>query len=370
MFWRRKNDGFEWHKYVRTTIKLRRDDRRRKVRAAKDAAVQGLENAGRAGVHAGRVGMASVAEGFVAGLVMVAATLRAGAMGLSHWVARLAASCLSGVRAAWRGLGRTAFNAWTTTQRHIPILARVPQRAAAAAGIAVAGVFSLAMGVLAARHLPATGLDPLAFIPGFSPVVIEGRAVATGAGALRIDGKLVRLAGIDVPQPEQRCGGAGRSGVRCTAAAQSALRDAVRNKSVRCQARGPETNGRVNAVCTVYGRDLAADLVAKGLVFAEEGHFSQYATLEREAREGKLGVWRTRTVERPQAYRDRRWEVAKRKAPEGCPIKGQVVGGDRVYVLPWSSQYERVRVQHKSGGRWFCSEQEARAAGWRSNERS
>ena len=41
-----------------------------------------------------------------------------------------------------------------------------------------------------------------------------------------------------------------------------------------------------------------------------------------------------------------------------------VAGGARVYVLPWSPDYGRVRVSKSRGGRWFCSEQEAIAAGW------
>src|SRR4029077_13923845 len=48
MFARRKNsDGFEWHKYVRTTIKLRREERRQRILDARRAAVH---QAGAAGV--------------------------------------------------------------------------------------------------------------------------------------------------------------------------------------------------------------------------------------------------------------------------------------------------------------------------------
>ena len=52
--WRRKGDGFEWHKYVRTTIKLRREDRRRKLDEIKVAAAANAAHAGRASVDAGR----------------------------------------------------------------------------------------------------------------------------------------------------------------------------------------------------------------------------------------------------------------------------------------------------------------------------
>jgi hypothetical protein len=35
-----------------------------------------------------------------------------------------------------------------------------------------------------------------------------------------------------------------------------------------------------------------------------------------------------------------------------------------VYVLPWSPDYRRVRVRSQRGERWFCTEEEAVAAGW------
>ena len=51
---------------------------------------------------------------------------------------------------------------------------------------------------------------------------------------------------------------------------------------------------------------------------------------------------------------------------KGCAIKGNVSrAGDRVYHLPGSRDYGRVRMDKGLGERWFCSEREAAAAGWR-----
>ena len=52
--WRRRNDGFEWHKYVRTTIKLRREDRKKRIEDIKEAAAAGVVDAGKASASAGR----------------------------------------------------------------------------------------------------------------------------------------------------------------------------------------------------------------------------------------------------------------------------------------------------------------------------
>src|SRR5262249_26628888 len=57
MFWRRKSDGFDWHKHVRTTIKLRREARKQRLDDAVELALGGLKEAGKAGVSAGSSGV-------------------------------------------------------------------------------------------------------------------------------------------------------------------------------------------------------------------------------------------------------------------------------------------------------------------------
>lgn len=373
MFWRKKTDGFEWHKYVRTTIKLRRDDRRRRVLAAKDAALEGLENAGRASLDAGRAGAVSLGAASLAGARAMFNAVMAGAGRAARAIRAAAAAAFratgAGIRGAAVSLTRAASAVWDAAQRRIPVLARIPRRIAAAGALTIAVLAALGLGAWGARHLPGIGFNPLAMVPGMAPTVIEGRATALSGDALRIDGKLIRLAGIEAPVIEQRCGNT-RTAWRCGAAAQSSLRDLVRGRLVRCEVNGNDPGGRILATCQAGGRDLASELTAKGLAFADEGLFSRYGAREREAREAKLGVWRVANAERPKAYRDRRWEMAQKAAPQGCPIKGHVVGNERVYVLPWSPRYERVRVREQRGGRWFCSETEARAAGWRPIERS
>ena len=47
-------------------------------------------------------------------------------------------------------------------------------------------------------------------------------------------------------------------------------------------------------------------------------------------------------------------------------IKGNINSkGDRIYHLPGSSSYGPTKINESRGERWFCSEEEARAAGWR-----
>ena len=50
-----------------------------------------------------------------------------------------------------------------------------------------------------------------------------------------------------------------------------------------------------------------------------------------------------------------------------CNIKGNIShnSGKRIYHMPGDRDYERTRISTSRGERYFCSEAEARAAGWR-----
>jgi len=51
--------------------------------------------------------------------------------------------------------------------------------------------------------------------------------------------------------------------------------------------------------------------------------------------------------------------------PADCLIKGNISSSGRIYHLPGSDSYDETRVDESKGERWFCTEAEARAAGWR-----
>jgi hypothetical protein len=53
-------------------------------------------------------------------------------------------------------------------------------------------------------------------------------------------------------------------------------------------------------------------------------------------------------------------------SPE-CRIKGNVSieSGKRIYHVPGQRHYAETIIRPEYGERWFCSEADARAAGWR-----
>jgi hypothetical protein len=50
-----------------------------------------------------------------------------------------------------------------------------------------------------------------------------------------------------------------------------------------------------------------------------------------------------------------------------CNIKGNISynGGQRIYHVPGQHYYDETVINPMKGERWFCTEAEARAAGWR-----
>jgi hypothetical protein len=64
--------------------------------------------------------------------------------------------------------------------------------------------------------------------------------------------------------------------------------------------------------------------------------------------------------------RGARLAMATTAPPDGCTIKGNVNRkGERIFHMPGDRNYERVRMTKGGGERWFCSEEQAAAAGWR-----
>jgi hypothetical protein len=51
----------------------------------------------------------------------------------------------------------------------------------------------------------------------------------------------------------------------------------------------------------------------------------------------------------------------------GCTIKGNISlnTGERIYHIPGQEHYDETVITPSKGERWFCSESDAQAAGWR-----
>ena len=54
---------------------------------------------------------------------------------------------------------------------------------------------------------------------------------------------------------------------------------------------------------------------------------------------------------------------------DACDIKGNVnTRGEKIHHVPGQRYYDQTEIAASHGERWFCSEEEAPAAGWRKSK--
>jgi endonuclease YncB( thermonuclease family) len=188
--------------------------------------------------------------------------------------------------------------------------------------------------------------------------VVDGDTIKSGDDTYRLEG-------IDAPESSQQCALPRDQRWMCGTAATARMVELVAGRNVTCETHGKDEYGRDLATCRGGGVNINEVMVREGLAWAFRKYSSAYEAVENEARAAHRGVWQADS-ETPWDFRARRWQVAKQDAPKGCPIKGNINSkGERIYHAPWSRDYDRTRVDAAKGERWFCSEAEAIAAGWR-----
>ena len=197
---------------------------------------------------------------------------------------------------------------------------------------------------------------------------LAGSARIIDGDTLEVRGSRIRLHGIDAPESAQQCRTGGQVWP-CGREATRALALRIGSHPVACKEHGRDRYGRVVAVCRVGDKDVNAWMVAEGWAFAYRQYSRRYLAEEMAAKAAKRGVWRGDVVPPWD------WRRGKRLSDTGttmkrdsgrCKVKGNISkGGKRIYHLPGGRFYDQTRINTSQGERWFCSEAEARAAGWR-----
>ena len=197
---------------------------------------------------------------------------------------------------------------------------------------------------------------------------ISGEARVIDGDTLAVAGQRIRLHGIDAPETRQTCRRHGRRWA-CGKAATRAMRRLIGRDPVRCEVRDRDRHGRAVAACFAAGRNLQRELVRQGLALAYRRYSTRHVRDEDAARAARHGLW---AGEFTEPWRWRREAKARRSAgpgrhamPGGCLIKGNISRNGRIYHVPGGKHYDWTRIDEARGERWFCSEIEARAAGWR-----
>ena len=182
---------------------------------------------------------------------------------------------------------------------------------------------------------------------------------------VRVDGRTerVRVIGIDTPELT------GAGAPECFAQqAASAMQSLAQSRSVALEADRDRHGRLLRHVVLADGRLAAQVLIAGGFgreytYAADYRHQAAFRNAQAQARSAARGIWSSACAT-PKAPAPAPPKVA---APAGsCDIKGNINGdGERIYHVPGGRSYDKTVISAGKGEKWFCSEAEATAAGWR-----
>lgn len=217
-------------------------------------------------------------------------------------------------------------------------------------------------------------------------------AVVKDGGTLQLAGVTYRLDGIDTPAFDQMCIDEHADAWACGVEARDQLARLIGGRQVRCGDLGadPTYKKRRIGICTVEGEtaSLSQLLVRQGFALNfDPSATGRFKDDEAGARDNRRGLWKGCFVA-PHEFRrgqkegallgdscrtDKDREIRAVLFPEqpvmpsGCSIKGKfavrarVTGNLGVYHLQGCRSYPALTEPD----RWFCSEEDAQAAGFR-----
>lgn len=147
--------------------------------------------------------------------------------------------------------------------------------------------------LVSALWIGTAGADAVLSGPG---CVVDGNRLQVG-GKVR-DGKCwggidVRLHGSVAPSLTDTCKDSGGNTWECGAEAKKFLAGMMRQRSLSCYHIDGEFDGGVPVVTCISGRrDLALEMVTRGMAKALHDQSNRYALEEKDAKEAKRGIWK------------------------------------------------------------------------------
>ena len=211
------------------------------------------------------------------------------------------------------------------------------------------------------------------------PRIVDGDTVQIGETK-------IRLQGIDAPETDQLCLDPKGNSWACGLASRDELIRHSAGQSWDCDLTGADRYSRSLGTCFIEGENVNAWMVRQGWALSFVRYSRAYGADEVAARNAHAGIWKGALIA-PWDWRHRNKEtvilgaatvpvnaqtillgaVSALGAPSpDCVIKGNVNRqGERIYHLPGQLNYSHTSMTKGLGERWFCTEAEAEAAGWR-----
>ena len=223
--------------------------------------------------------------------------------------------------------------------------------------------------------------------PGFA-----ASAIVRDGGTIQLADVTYRLDGIDAPEFDQMCIDEHADAWACGVEARDRLSRLIGDRQVRCEDLGLGTASKKRhiGICTVEGEGTSLNqlVVRQGFALNFEPYArGRFREDEAGAKDNRRGLWKGCFVA-PQEFRRGRKDGAllgescrtdkdreiravlfpdDPTMPPGCSIKGRfavrarVTGNVGVYHLQGCRSYPALTKPD----RWFCSEEDAEAAGFR-----
>jgi endonuclease YncB( thermonuclease family) len=168
----------------------------------------------------------------------------------------------------------------------------------------------------------------------------------------------IRLAKIDAPESGQPYGNRSKQ----------ALSNLAFGKQVQVQVQTKDRYGRTVGRPYVSNLDVCEEMVRIGAAWVYRDFVIDQSLfdIENQARDAKRGIWSLSEAQQVEPWNWRRGLESGGDTPDGCVIKGNISRkGVKIYHAPGMSSYGATRIGESKGERWFCSADEAVAAGWR-----
>lgn len=232
--------------------------------------------------------------------------------------------------------------------------------------IAIVLLIAVALGSLIGLLLP----SDLPILSGSSTNLksieeISGKVQVVDGDTIKISGITIRLFGIDAPEAKQKCLDGNSTAWNCGTKSTELLKSLVENKHIRCVSKDVDQYGRVVAVCTDENLNINALMVSNGMAVAYRNYSTEYIDEEDAAKSASIGVWAGK-FEYPWNWRGINRYKTNKVVTNGCNIKGNISSrGVKIYHVPSGEYYSETQINPTKGEKWFCSEKEAKQAGWR-----
>jgi len=157
-------------------------------------------------------------------------------------------------------------------------------------------------------------LSALLILPNLSissEKAIYGKAQVIDGDTIKINGKKIRLFGIDAPEKKQICQKIYMSFLifnfqkdyKCGEKSTSALTNKITDKKIKCILDKKKDKFKRNiGTCYLKNQDINRWLVRSGYAIAYKRYSKKYILDEQYAKENKLGLWRGTFME-PEKWR-------------------------------------------------------------------